>query len=76
MLATVKQLPKEKAPGPDGFIGLFVASCWDIIKGDIMQAVNQFYDMNQQGLELLKQAFVVLIPKKTDAQRVSDFRPY
>jgi hypothetical protein len=30
--------------------------------------------MNQQGLHLLNQAFVLLIPKRQDAIKVSDFR--
>lgn len=28
----IKTAPKEKSPGPDGFIGMFFAHCWDIIK--------------------------------------------
>jgi hypothetical protein len=67
--------PKEKAPGPDGYIGRFFAHCWDIIKDDIIKAVDQFFMLNQQGFHLLNQALVVLIPKKSDAYRVSDYRP-
>jgi hypothetical protein len=27
----------EKGPGPDGFVGLFFKSCWEIIKKDVVQ---------------------------------------
>jgi hypothetical protein len=39
-----------------------------------MRAVDQFYILNQQGLHFLNQAFVVLIPKKENPQRVTNFR--
>lgn len=29
---TIKELPSDKAPGPDGFTGRFFKSCWQIIK--------------------------------------------
>jgi hypothetical protein len=32
--------PKEKAPGPDGYIGSFFTNCWDIIKEDLFRAVQ------------------------------------
>lgn len=31
---TIKSIHKEKAPGPDGFIGAFLSSCWATIKAD------------------------------------------
>jgi hypothetical protein len=67
--------PKEKAPGPDGYIGLFFAKCWEIIKEDIIRAMDQFYVLNQQGMHLMNHAYVVLIPKVDNPQKVNDYRP-
>jgi hypothetical protein len=75
VLAIIKGVLKDKASGSDGFIGAFFASCWETIKGDILQAIHQFYLMNQQDLYFLNQAYVVLIPKKNDPKKVSDYRP-
>jgi hypothetical protein len=53
-----------KAPGPNGFIGIFFKSCCDLILPDLMRVINQFFSLNHQGLHYLNQALVVLIPKK------------
>jgi hypothetical protein len=37
---TVKLLPSDMVPGPDGFTGGFYKACWSIIKVDIMAAVS------------------------------------
>jgi hypothetical protein len=66
-------LSKEKALGPDVFIGTFFRSCWQIVKDDLMTAFNQFYTRNQQELHYFNQAWVVLISKKPNADKVTDF---
>jgi hypothetical protein len=38
----IKQLPSDKALGPDGFTGAFYKACWSIIKQDILNACLQF----------------------------------
>jgi hypothetical protein len=43
----IMAMAKQKAPGPDGYIGTFFRACWNTIKGDIMVALQQFYGMNQ-----------------------------
>jgi hypothetical protein len=66
----IKPLLKQKASGPDGYIGTFFKACWNTIKGDCMAALQQLYSMNQQDLYFLNQILVVLVP-----ERILDFRP-
>jgi hypothetical protein len=60
----ITHAPTKKPPRPYGFIGLFFSSCWNIIKQDLLEAVEYFFSINQQGLHFLNQAYIVLIPKK------------
>ena len=71
----VHQMQSDKAPGPDGFIGVFYKSCWNIIKQDILAAVNYFYTNHDQHYNLLNTAHVVLLPKKEEATVIGDYRP-
>jgi hypothetical protein len=38
----IKKMPPDKAPGPDGFNGLFMNRCWHIIKEDFYNLANEF----------------------------------
>jgi hypothetical protein len=71
----INQMPSDKAPGPDGFTGLFFKECWDIIKIDIMNVANAFHRLRTSSFAILNTANVVLIPKKDGAESVLDFRP-
>lgn len=71
---TIKQLPADKAPGPDGFTGCFYKSCWSIIKGDVMAIVSAIWSQKFMNFEMLNSAHITLIQKKEGADQVKDFR--
>ena len=73
--AVIGEIAADKAPGPDGFIGLFLKRSWPIIKNDIMAALEFFHQQHDQHLLHLNKAHMILLPKKEDAQAIGDFRP-
>jgi len=75
VLTAIKQLPHDKAPGPDGFTGCFFKECWNLIKHDLLAAINYFHMGRCANLNLLNKANIVLIPKKEEVESISDFRP-
>src|SRR6185503_3991030 len=72
---TVRSLPSDKAPGPDGFTGRFYKVCWPIIKGDLMAAIHSVWGKNFRNLWMLNSAYITLLPKRPDAEHVKDYRP-
>jgi exonuclease III len=57
-------MPSQRAPGPDGFIGLFYKKCWDIVRSDLSEALCGFYNLCTNKLHLANEANIVLLPKK------------
>lgn len=68
-------MPSEKAPGPDGFIGVFFKHAWEIIKDDLLLAAKSFLDLSTNQLEKLNTAFICLLPKKDGATGPDHYRP-
>ena len=67
-------MPPNKSPGPDGFNGRFLKSCWSIICTDFYSLAEDFHSGNAE-LEGLNGSFITLIPKKPIPETVNDFRP-
>jgi hypothetical protein len=72
---TVAGLPSDKAPGVDGFTGRFYKTCWNIIKEDLLAALNSLHQGNAHKLGLLNSDYLILLPKRLDVMSASDYRP-
>jgi mannosylglycoprotein endo-beta-mannosidase len=71
----IKNMPSNRAPGPDGFSWDFYKHCWQIVKSDVFAALTAVYLGHGQNLQLLSGALITLIPKKDGAVELRDFRP-
>ncbi|CAN6587433.1 unnamed protein product [Malus baccata var. baccata] len=63
-----------KAPGPDGFQGVFYHTFWENIVGDVNDLVYSMI-MGQDYPRNLNSTHIVLIPKVQNPEMVSQFRP-
>ena len=64
----------EKAPGPDGFSAGFFHTHWDDVGPDIVTEVQGFF-RGEPLPENINETNIRLIPKITNPQKVSDYRP-
>jgi hypothetical protein len=67
--AVIRDIAGEKAPGPDGFIGVFLKRSWLVIKEDLMSAFYFFYQHHGQHFQHLNSAHLVLLPKKPEPKK-------
>ena len=66
-------MPSDRAPGPDGFSGLFYKVCWEVIAQDFMAVMRALYDGRFHSFNDLNSS-IILLPKKSDSLEVSKFR--
>ena len=74
VLQVVKDLQRDKAPGPDGFTMAFFQKCWLVIEEDVMGFFPEVYT-HCKFEHSLNATFIALIPKKQNASNIQDFRP-
>jgi len=70
----IKIMPTDKAPGPDGFNGMFIRKCWPILWDDIYKLFFDFFD-NKVNLDPINGSHIVLVPKHSNPVLASDYRP-
>jgi hypothetical protein len=70
----VSDMPTDKAPGPDGFTGLFIKVCWPIIKYDFYKLCQEFWE-GRVNLQSINDAFITLIPKVHSPEGSNDYHP-
>lgn len=71
----VMELPNDKAPGTDGFTGLFYKLSWEIIKTDIMNAFHTFWSQDSRSFSHLNDAYMLLLKKRDHPTEIKDYRP-
>ncbi|XP_074290286.1 uncharacterized protein LOC141617016 [Silene latifolia] len=70
----VFSIPDDKSPGPDGYSSCFFKAGWEIIKGELCTAVQDFFQ-NEQLLKQVNNTNLILIPKVKNPTSVKEFRP-
>eukprot|EP00253_Pinus_taeda_P032686 PITA_32686 len=70
----VRNMPNDKAPGPDGFTINFYKACWNIVKQDIWEIVEDSR-RSKTILKSLNSTFIALVPKVEEANTPEKFRP-
>ncbi|XP_074283267.1 uncharacterized protein LOC141607821 [Silene latifolia] len=69
----VFSIPKDKAPGPDGYSSGFFRDTWDLIGKDVYAAVVDFFNTGQL-LQQINATNITLIPKCDRPTSVKQFR--
>jgi 23S rRNA U2552 (ribose-2'-O)-methylase RlmE/FtsJ len=70
----IKEMPSERAPGPDGFNMLFIKKCFHIIKSDFYQLCHDFFN-ESVSLQAINNSFITLVPKVNNLENTNDYRP-
>ena len=74
VLEVIKEFNGDKSPGPNSFSMAFFQACWGILKLDIIAVFHHFH-VTGQFEKSLNATFIALIPKKTAAVEIKDYRP-
>ena len=74
VIAVVRGLNSEGAPGLDDIPVFFYKDCWDTVRHKVMAALEDFR-ASRCHMGKLNRAYIVLLPKVQGAKQIGDFRP-
>lgn len=72
---TIRCLPNDRSPGPDGFSAIFYKVAWPVIKADVMNAIHALWSLDARSFNLLNDALLVLLRKHNAPTTLKDYRP-
>jgi hypothetical protein len=64
ILRAISLTPSDKAPGPDGYTANFFKSCWEIIRGELVAALNTIHKLRCLNMDLLNSVKYSVNPKE------------
>ena len=67
--ASLFQMEKNKAPGPDKIPIEFFQKCWNIVRLDVIQLFDDFYN-NKIDISRLNYGIITLLPKVKEANKI------
>nr|XP_048337067.1 uncharacterized protein LOC125424270 [Ziziphus jujuba var. spinosa] len=71
---TVWELHPLKAPGPDGFLGVFYKNYWDTVKSQLIKMIQESF-RTKTITKGVNKTLLVLIPKSKNAASFNQFWP-
>lgn len=72
ILVALNSMEDDKALGLDGFLTKFLKVCWEIVRKEVMAMFTEFHSKDCWFKS--SASFVTLIPKKSRAFELKDFR--
>lgn len=72
--AAIFELGPDRAPGPDGINARLLQTFWPTFSQSVENEITKFFQTATLPLEISK-ANMILIPKKDNPARVTDYRP-
>ena len=67
-------MEKNKAAGPDSIPIEFFQGCWEIVRKDILELFQEFWE-GELNVSRLNYGIITLLPKVTDAEKIQQYRP-
>jgi hypothetical protein len=71
----VMEMSFDRAPGPDGFSGLFFKLAWEVIAKDLLAALDHIHQGNFSGFQRLNSSILIMLPKKDNPLDIHEYRP-
>lgn len=65
----------EKTSSSSGFTHELCRTCWDILKQDVMNFIEEFHE-NSKFPKAITATFIALVPKVENPQHFGEYRPF